>query len=103
VVAAVGAIDFGGDDDFDIAIQKNLDDALVRIIGAVGEQSAEAADDLGQQGVGPVKIMKVSLRQVEGDRVAESVTHRVQLAAQSAFAAADRFCRKVPPFAPALA
>jgi hypothetical protein len=50
-----------------------------------------------------MKIMKVSLRQVEGDRVAESVAQRVQLAAQSAFAAADRFCFEVPPFAPALA
>jgi hypothetical protein len=103
VVAAVGAIDFGGDDDFDIAGQQDINDAFLGIIGAVGEQGAEAADDLGQQGVGPMKIMKVSLRQVEGDRVAERITQCVQLAAQSAFAAADRFCFEVPPFAPALA
>jgi hypothetical protein len=50
-----------------------------------------------------VKIVKMALRQVEGDRVAKSVTQRVELAAQSAFAASDRLCDEAPPFAPALA
>jgi hypothetical protein len=58
---------------------------------------------MGQQGICSMKIVEMPLGQVEGDRVAERITQCVELAAQSAFAAADRFCREVPPFAPALA
>ena len=36
VFAAVGAVDFGGDDDLDVASPKDVDDPLLRIIGAIG-------------------------------------------------------------------
>lgn len=103
VFAAVGAVDLGGDDHLDIASLEDIDDAVLGVIGTIGEQGAEPADHLGQQGVGAMKIVKMALRQMKGDRVAKSIAQRVELAAQSAFAAADRLCREVPPFAPALA
>lgn len=103
MLATVGTVDFGGDDDLDIAGKQDIDDAFLGIIGAVGEQGAKAADDMGQQGICSMQIMEMALRQVEGDRVAKRIAQCVELAAQSAFAAADRFCREVPPFAPALA
>lgn len=103
VIATVGTVDFGGNDDLDVTRLKDIDDALLRIIGAIGEQRAEAADHLGQQGIRTMKIVEMALRQMEGDRVTKRIAQGVELAAQSAFAAADRLCFEVPPFAPALA
>lgn len=98
----VCAIDLRRDHDLDAASIEHIDDALLGIIGPVGEQRAEAADDLGKQGIRSMKVMKVAGCQVKGDRISERVAQCMQLGAQSAFAAPDLLARAVPPFAPAL-
>ena len=103
VPSPIGSVYLGGDDDLDPASVEDIDDTLLCIIGAVREQCAETPDHLGQEGIGTVEIVQVARCQVEGDRIAECIAQRVQLGAQSAFAAPDRFCGVAPPFAPALA
>ena len=102
VLATAGAVDLGGDGDFDAAGFEDVDHALLGIVRTVGKQGAEPADDLRQQRIGAMEVVKMAWRQVERDRVAERIAQRVQLGAQSAFAAPDRFLAPVPPFAPAL-
>ena len=103
VLSAAGAVDLGGDGDFDAGGFEDIDHAFLGIVSAIGEQGAESADDLGQQRIGTVEVVEMARRQVEGDRVAQRIAQRVQLGAQSAFAPPDRFLAPGPPFAPALA
>lgn len=103
MLAPICAVDFRGDDNFDVTCIKHVDDALLGVVSSISQQRAEAADDCGEQGIGAMQVMQVTGGQVEGDGVAECVAQGVQLGAQSAFGAPDRFCRAVPPFAPALA
>ena len=103
VFAPIGAVDFGRDHGGNAQPLERSDHALVCIICAVGEQRSEAAGELGDEGVGPVQVVEVAGRQVDGDRVAERVAERVDLGGQPALAAADRLGLAGPPFAPALA
>lgn len=103
MLAPEGAIDLGGDGDFDAGGLEDIDHAFLSVVSAIGEQGAEPADDFGQQRIGTVEVVEMARCQMEGDRVAERVAQSVQLGAQSAFAAPDRFLGPIPPFAPALA
>jgi hypothetical protein len=46
MLALVGAIDLGGDGDFDPGRFEDIDHPLLSIIGAIGEQRAKSADNL---------------------------------------------------------
>jgi len=103
MLASIGAVDLGGDGDFDAGGLEDIDHAFLSVVSAIGKQRAEPADDLGQQCIGAVEVVEMAGRQVEGDRIAERIAQSMQLGAQSAFAPTDRLLRPVPPFAPALA
>lgn len=103
MLAPVGAVDLGWDGDFDAGSLEDIDHAFLGVVSAIGEQRAKPANDFGQQRIRAVQVVEMARRQVERDRVAERVAQSVQLGAQSAFAAPDRFLGPVPPFAPALA
>lgn len=38
----------------------DIDDPFLGVMDPVGEQRSEALDDLGQQGVGPMKVMQMT-------------------------------------------
>ena len=102
MLAAIGSVDLGGDDDLDAALVEDVDDPLLGVIGAIREKRAEAADHLGQQGIGAMEVVQVTRREMKGDGIAQRIAQGMELGAQSAFAAADPLGRAVPPFAPAL-
>jgi hypothetical protein len=73
VLAPLGAVDLGGDGDFDAGGFEDIDHALLRVVGAIGEQRPEPADGFGQQRIGAVEVVEMARRQVECDRIAERV------------------------------
>ena len=70
VLAPEGAVDLGRDCGCNACAFKDIDHPFLGIVGAIGEQCAEPADHLWQQGIGSVQIMKVARREMEGDRIA---------------------------------
>jgi len=102
MLAAIGSVDLGGDDDLDAALVEDVDDPLLGVIGAIREKRAEAADHLGQQGIGAMEVVQVTRREMKGDGIAQRITQGMELGAQSAFASPDLLARAGPPFAPAL-
>lgn len=92
VIGALGlAVGFGRDDRGFAGGGERFDDALVGVIGLVG-----------QQGVGPVQIMGLAGREQEGQRIAQRIDEGVDPGAQSAPAAPDGFVAAVFFRAPAL-
>ena len=73
VFAPVCAVDLGGDYDLDATGIQDIDDPFLSVISAVGEQCAEAADNLGKQSIGAMEVVKMALCQVEGDGIAERI------------------------------
>jgi hypothetical protein len=69
-------------------LRQRLEDALVGIVGFVGDQ--HLGGHLRQQRIGADEIMGLSRGQQEAQRIAERVDQSMDFGAQSAFAAADR-------------
>ena len=69
--------------------QQRLDDAGVGVEGLVGQQGG--GFQVRDEGVGALQIVGLAWRQQEPERVAERVDQGVDLGAQSAPAASDRF------------
>ena len=99
VVPLVLAIGFRWDDDGFSRFFERLDDTLVGIEAFVGDHGVGL--DLRQQYVGAIEIAGLSGGESEAGRIAQSVDRGVDLGAQSAFAAADRFVFAVFFWAPA--
>jgi hypothetical protein len=83
------AIGFGWDDGGFAGFFQRLDDPLVGIEAFVGDH--DVGLDLRQQDVGAVEIAGLSGREREAGRIAQGIDRRIDLGAQSAFAATDRF------------
>ncbi len=80
---------------------QGLDDALIGIIGLVGDQ--QPGGHLRQRRASaPVRVVRLSRGQQERQRVAERVDQGVDLGAQPALAAADRLIVISTRGAPAL-
>jgi hypothetical protein len=69
-------------------LRQRLEDALIGIVGFVGDQ--HPGGHLRQQRIGADEIMGLSRGQQEAQRIAERVDQSMDFSAQSAFAAADR-------------
>jgi hypothetical protein len=89
ILALVLAIGFGRDDGALAGSFERLDDTLVGVETFVGDH--DVGRDLRQQDVGAVEIAGLSGREREAGRIAQSIDRRIDLGAQSAFAAADGF------------
>jgi len=68
---------------------QRLEDAIVGILGFVGDQ--DLGGHLRQQRIGAGEIMGLSRGQQEAQRIAERVDQGMDFGAQSALATADRF------------
>ena len=89
VVPLVFAIGFGRNDGAFAGFFERLDDPFVGIEAFVGDH--DVGRDLRQQDVGTVEIAGLSGREREAGRIAQRIDRGIDLGAQSAFAAADRF------------
>ena len=89
ILALVLAIGFGRDDGGLAGFFERRDDALVGVEAFVGDH--DVGRDLRQQDVGAVKIAGLSGRERKAGRIAHGIDRGIDLGAQSAFAAADRF------------
>ena len=69
--------------------RERLEDAIVGILGFVGDQ--DLGGHLRQQRIGAGEIMSLSRGQQEAQRIAERVDQGMDFGAQSALATADRF------------
>ena len=94
------AIGFGWDDGGFAGFFERLDYTLVGVEAFVGDHNVGL--DLRQQDVGAVEIAGLSGREREAGRIAQSINRRIDLGAQSAFAATDRFVLADFFLAPAL-
>ena len=68
---------------------EGLEHALLGVEGLVGDQ--RVGSEVGQQGVGTLQIMRLPGRECQASRVAQRVHGGVDLRAQAATAASDRF------------
>ena len=94
------AIGLGWDDGDFAGFFERVNDALIGIEAFIGDH--DVGFDLWQQDIGAVEIAGLSRREREAGRITQSVNHRIDLGAQSAFAAADRFILAGFFWAPAL-
>jgi hypothetical protein len=77
-----------------------VDDPAIDVIRLVGNQ--RAGSKVGEEGISPSQVMRLSGGEQEGDGVAERIDQGMDLGAQPAFAAADRLVFAVFLGAPAL-
>ena len=94
------AVALGRDHDRLSPCKQRLDHPLVGIEGLVCQQGV--GRHIRQQRVGAFQIVGLALRQDEAQRVAQRIDKRVNLGAQTAFAAPDRLVFAVFFCAPAL-
>lgn len=81
-------------------ILQGIDDPFLGIVGFVGDDGG--AWRAGQQGIGTFEIMRLARRQVKAGRIAQRIDGSMDLRAQPAATASDRFSCSPPFFAPAL-
>ncbi len=79
------------DDRFNPFFFEQLEHPLLSVISFVGQELCGL--QLRYQGVGPLEVVCLTGREEKGGRVAEGVTGRVNLGAQSAAAAPDSLVR----------
>jgi len=89
IVARVRSCGFGRDDRGDAGGSERLDDPLVGVEGAIGEQVA--SPQTGQEGVRAVQIVSLAGRKQKLGRPAVGVDQSVDLGAQSASAEPNGF------------
>jgi hypothetical protein len=99
-VALAFAVAPGRDHDRFSSAKQRLDDPFIGIKGLVGQQSVGC--HFWQQRVGALQIMGLAWRQQKAQRLAKRIDQRVNLGAQPAFAAPDRFVFARFFWAPAL-
>ena len=90
----------GRNDDCLACGEQRFDDALVGIVGFVGQHSIGL--HVGQQGIRALQVMSLTGGQKEAERIAEGVDHGMDFGAQPAFAPPDRLVFAVFFWAPAL-
>lgn len=100
VVTLDFAVALGRDDDGFSSGKQWLDDTFIGIEGLVSRQGVGC--HVGQQRVGALQIMGLARRQQKFQRITQRVGKRVNLGAQPAFAAPDRFVFAFFFWAPAL-
>ncbi len=100
----IGALDFavafGRDHRCFACGEERLDDALVGVVGFVGQQ--DVGLHLRQRRVGTFQIVGLAGGEQEGDRIAKGVDQGMDLGAQAALAAPDRLVFAEFFLAPAL-
>lgn len=94
------AVAFGRNDERLSAGKQRLNDAFVSIEGLVSHQGVGC--HVRQQRVGPRQIVGLTRRQQKPQRIAKGIDESVNLGAQPAFAAPDRFVFARFFWAPAL-
>lgn len=52
---------------------QQIENTLLRIIGLVGQKRLNACKKIGEQGIGPVQIMRLSRCQVKAGRIAQRI------------------------------
>ncbi|AJC45459.1 hypothetical protein SB85_18155 [Xanthomonas sacchari] len=88
----------GWDDNVHTCLLQGLNHPFTGIVGTIGDQ--RLCRQARQQCIGSLQIRCLAGCQVQGDRIAQGIDHRVNLRAQPSAAASDRL--RFPPFAPAL-
>ena len=99
--ARLEPIGFRGNDDRHPRLLQAGNDALLGVIGSIGEQSLHVLQQLGQEGLRADKVGGVAGREMEAGRIPERIARRMDFRAQAPAGAADAFGGGVPPFAPA--
>lgn len=100
VLAFEGSVGFLGNDDALARLLQRLDHSFVGVKRLVRDDHVRV--NAGQQGIGSVKVMRLSWREMKICGVAQCISCRMDFRSQPAFAPPDRFLYTMPPFAPAL-
>lgn len=85
------AVGFWRDDGLALFGLQAIENPLLRIVGFIGQDIVRI--DVLQQGVGSFQVVGLPGRQMKARRIAQGVTTRVNLGAQSALAASNALVR----------
>lgn len=93
------SVGFGGNDNDLARLLQWLDHPFVSIKGLIGNDRVRSK--AREQGIGTLKIMRLSRCELKPGRVAQRVAGGMDFRGQATFAAPDGFLRLESPFAPA--
>ena len=94
-------IGLGGNDRRHLRLRQEGQDALLGVIGFIGEQRGNVFQQRGQEGRYSGQVGGVAGREMKAGRIAQGITGRMEFRAQAPTRAPDAFDAGVPPFAPA--
>lgn len=100
VLAGGCSIGFWWNDDGLARLLQRSDHPFIGIKGLIGND--RVGGQVGEQNIGPIKIMGLSWREMKAGGVPQRITGGVDFGGQPALRPAKRFRLVSPPFAPAL-
>ncbi len=100
VFAFEGSIGFRRNDDALAHLLQRLDHSFIGVKRLVRDDHVSV--NAGQQGIGFVKVMRLSWREMKICGIAQRIACRMDFRSQPAFTPSDHFLFTMPPFAPAL-
>ncbi len=89
------------DDALDACLFQQIKNALLRVIGFVGQKCLHACEKIRQQGIGSFQIVRLPRCEMKTGWITQGVARRVNFCGQPALAAPDALLRVIPLFAPA--